>query len=88
MTINQEHCEYCGHLLGEEIGYHLKCHRLREPEGQIALPQYGYFYGGDPNNFTPDDEVCTPAEITRWEEACKSGKHQPPGTQFGLGVTQ
>jgi len=32
---------------------------------------YGYFPGGDPRDFTPDQEVCTPEEIARWEAACK-----------------
>lgn len=31
---------------------------------------YGFFCGGDPRTFTPDEESCTAEEITRWNEAC------------------
>lgn len=31
---------------------------------------YGLFPGGDPRLFQPDEEVCTPAEITAWQLAC------------------
>lgn len=32
--------------------------------------QYGFFCGGDPRYFTPDEESCLPEEIQRWNEAC------------------
>ena len=31
---------------------------------------YGFFPGGDPRNFTPDEECCSPEEILSWETAC------------------
>lgn len=31
---------------------------------------YGYFPGGDPRNFTPDRECCSPGEIEAWERDC------------------
>lgn len=33
---------------------------------------YGFFPGGDPRDFTPDFEGCTPQEIEAWKEACDS----------------
>jgi len=32
--------------------------------------QYGFFCGGDPRHFTPDEESCSPEEIAAWNEAC------------------
>lgn len=31
---------------------------------------YGFFPGGDPRRFTPDEECCSPKEIESWEIAC------------------
>lgn len=31
---------------------------------------YGPFPGGDPRNFVPDDEDCSPQEIAAWKAAC------------------
>lgn len=36
------------------------------------MAHYGYPCVADPNNFTPDRECCSPAEITAWELACKT----------------
>lgn len=33
-------------------------------------PTYGYFPGGDPRDFSPDEESCTEAEIAAWKDAC------------------
>lgn len=48
---------------------------------------YGYYHGGDPRDFTPDEEVCTPEEIASHRAACEAwdrgetpdpgGPHQP-----------
>lgn len=48
---------------------------------------YGYFLGGDPRNFTPDVECCTPEELAAHKAACEAwdrgarpdpgGPHQP-----------
>jgi hypothetical protein len=32
---------------------------------------YGFFPGGDPRDFTPDTESCTPEEIARWKADCE-----------------
>jgi hypothetical protein len=32
---------------------------------------YGFFPGGDPRDFTPDEESCTEAELTAHREACR-----------------
>jgi hypothetical protein len=43
---------------------------------------YGYFPGGDPRDFTPDEESCRPDEIARWKEACAAwerGEKPDPG---------
>jgi len=29
--------------------------------------QYGHFGGGDPRDFQPDMELCTPEEVARWK---------------------
>lgn len=33
-------------------------------------PCYGYFAGGDPRRFHPDQEMSSPEEIARHKEAC------------------
>ncbi len=33
---------------------------------------YGFFPGGDPRNFTPDEELCTPQEIEAHRSACEA----------------
>lgn len=33
---------------------------------------YGYFPGGDPRNFTPDEEVDSPAELENHRLACEA----------------
>lgn len=41
---------------------------------------YGYFPGGDPRDFRPDEECCTPAEIAAWEADCakwNAGQQEP-----------
>lgn len=48
---------------------------------------YGPFPGGDPRNFTPDEECCTPEEIGAWIVACVEwdageGKDAGPGCSF------
>ena len=60
---------------------------------------YGFFPGGDPNDFTPDPECSTEEERARHKEACAAwprvihaaphcaimnGGKEPPG--FGLGT--
>jgi hypothetical protein len=32
---------------------------------------YGYFHGGDPRNFHPDGECCSPDEIANHRKACQ-----------------
>lgn len=52
------------------------------------LNGYGFFIGGDPRDFTPDDECCTKEEIDAWREACKKyreGDHVPGGVVIGPG---
>lgn len=41
---------------------------------QAANPDvtYGYFHGGDPRDFCPDGEVCTPAEMAAHKAACEA----------------
>lgn len=58
---------------------------------QCPTPQhetgYGYFPGGDPRDFHPDHECCTPEEIAAHREACeawdKGDKPEtPPGSRY------
>lgn len=37
-----------------------------DERGQFELG-YGFFPGGDPRDFTPDYEMCSPEEIERWK---------------------
>lgn len=59
---------------------------------RIALPilaeaarpdtTYGYYPGGDPRDFVPDEECCTPEELARHREACEAwarGETPDPG---------
>ena len=43
---------------------------------------YGYYLGGDPRKFTPDEECNTPEEIEAWKAACEAwerGEKVDPG---------
>jgi uncharacterized protein YecE (DUF72 family) len=40
-------------------------------EGKRAEAMYGFFTGGDPRDFYPDDECCNEKEIERWKEAVR-----------------
>lgn len=48
----------------------------------VASPgyMYGYFPGGDPRDFRPDEECCTPEELAAWQADCaawNAGNGQP-----------
>lgn len=47
---------------------------------------YGPFPGGDPRNFTPDEECCTPVEIAAWKAACAEWE-AGTGTDAGPGCS-
>lgn len=38
---------------------------------------YGYFYGGNPNHFHPDEESCTLEELENHRKACANYKETP-----------
>lgn len=38
---------------------------------QVEEHDYGFFPGGDPTRFIPDEEVNTPEEIENWKDACE-----------------
>lgn len=42
---------------------------------------YGSFMGGDPRDFSPDREACTPEEIAAWEAACAAAERDEPGAR-------
>lgn len=48
---------------------------------------YGYFLGGDPRQFSPDEECCTTEEIARWQALCADwdvGRQaEPPVEEHG-----
>lgn len=44
-------------------------------------PHYGFFLGGDPRDFTPDDEGATPEERAQWEEDCAKAERGERATQ-------
>ena len=37
-----------------------------------GIATYGFFSGGDPRDFIPDPEVCTPEEIASWKADCEA----------------
>lgn len=51
-------------------------HTYDEPEKAYKCPTphvesgYGFFAGGDPRDFSPDGESCTPKEIANHKAAC------------------
>ncbi len=59
---------------GEKIDAHIKDSDppwMCPPECQISS-MYGYFCGGDPRNFHPDGEDCSPQEIENHKKACRA----------------
>lgn len=74
-------------LLSEDDVENLRiiANQLRDIGGQVT---YGYFPGGDPREFTPDEECCTADELKAWKRACElvesgevklvSGQHHWP----------
>lgn len=46
----------------------------QEAEGTL----YGFFTGGDPRSFTPDEESCNPDEISRWQADCVRAERGEP----------
>ena len=60
--------------------------RLLPLTDEFEYTLYGPFMGGDPRDFTPDEEMCTPEEISAWETACEEwnrgeGVDREPGCQ-------
>ena len=60
--------------------------RLLPLTDEFEYTLYGTFMGGDPRDFTPDEELCTPEEISAWETACEEwnrgeGVDRGPGCQ-------
>lgn len=47
------------------------CEALLTLTDEFEGSTYGVFLGGDPRQFLPDEEVCTPEEIERWRAACQ-----------------
>lgn len=43
---------------------------IDEAEEEDWTTGYGFFPGGDPRKFTPDEEMNTAEEIKAWELAC------------------
>ena len=80
-------CKCCGIPLTEDLAawgdlYDPMCWYCwtENEDPESAQTVYGYFPGGDPHDFTPDFELCTPTEIAAWEADCKAwenGEGQP-----------
>jgi hypothetical protein len=56
----------------------------------IQQTGYGFFPGGDPRDFTPDEEGTLPEERERWKADCaraeeREGAHYLPGACRHLG---
>jgi hypothetical protein len=41
-------------------------------------PMYGFFHGGDPREFHPDYESCSPQEIADHKAACEAADRDEP----------
>lgn len=57
------------------------CEAEWEYEAEACDCSYGFFLGGDPRRFKPDDEMNSPEELARWRAACAAwdrGDHAPP----------
>lgn len=46
---------------------------------------YGFFCGGDPRLFQPDEDSCTAEEIERWRAACVEWDRREAAGVAGLG---
>ena len=60
--------------------------RLLPLTEEFEYTLYGNFMGGDPREFSPDEEVCLPEEIAAWKSACEEwnrgeGVDRGPGCQ-------
>lgn len=58
-------------LKAEIEGYRQALEGLLPLTDEFEYTLYGNFMGGDPRDFVPDEEVCTPEEITAWAAACE-----------------
>lgn len=73
-------------LQREIEGYRQALEGLLPLTDEFEYTLYGNFMGGDPRDFVPDEEVCTPEEITAWAAACEEwnrgeGVDRGPGCQ-------
>lgn len=76
----------CACIRAEIEGYRQALERLLPLTDEFEYTLYGTFMGGDPRDFTPDEEMCTPEEISAWETACEEwnrgeGVDRGPGCQ-------
>ena len=62
-------CRHCGLPASEHV---------KDSEPPLECPEdyqwgvvYGYYTGGDPRTFRPDEECCTPAEMENHRRACQ-----------------
>ena len=56
--------EFADHNYDEERDLYICPH----PHQEVG---YGGFKGGNPNDFSPDSQCCSPKEIQSWRDACK-----------------
>lgn len=63
-----------------------------ESEANECWCSYGFFHGGDPRLFVPDDEMNAPDEIAAWQEACaawdRGDQAEPAPEEHGPWVDQ
>jgi hypothetical protein len=74
MTDDERHLDECPRCAncGQEIREHCRDSDppWRCPDEYQREAVYGYFHGGDPRNFSPDAECCSPEELARHKAAC------------------
>jgi hypothetical protein len=63
-------CKNCGDAFSEHMQNGEPLYMCREQ----MQPMYGFFNGGDPRDFHPDHESCTPEEIERHRQACEDAE--------------
>lgn len=86
--VNPPHCERCDRELftREEINRSIDlgtdlcdhCYAGDGAEEDECWCGYGFYHGGDPRQFSPDEEMNNPAEITRWLAACEAWERGAP----------
>lgn len=67
---DDDQCANCGADYADHDYVKNSIDKYRCPQNRQETV-YGYYTGGDPRNFHPDDEACSDKEITEHRQACR-----------------